>query len=80
MKSGLFLSIALFSLGSLLTNCGGGNVELDNSGDLPLEVVIGNDRYTMAPGSYKSVSLDPGTHHIVVYDPNQEILYNEDFE
>ncbi|MEM6631603.1 MAG: hypothetical protein AAF694_18120 [Bacteroidota bacterium] len=80
MKSSLFLIVTLFSLSSLLSTCGGGNVDLDNSGGVPLEVIIGNETHLMGPNSYKSISLEQGAYDIIVRDQEGTILADTAFQ
>ena len=66
MKSSVLIYVTLISLSALLNTCGGGNIDLDNSGDTPYEVVIGNESYIMAPHSYKSIALESGPHTLII--------------
>ena len=80
MKSSLFLIVTLLSLSSLLSTCGGGNVDIDNSGEIPLEVIIGNETHHMPPNTIKSIDLERGNYSIVVRDTEGQILSDTLFQ
>ncbi len=74
MKSSILLYLSLISLSTLFSTCGTGNVDLDNAGGQPYEVIVGNQSYMMAPHEYKSITLEKGTHTLVIKNELGEVV------
>ena len=61
----------LLLLTLLVTACG--NVEIDNSSDRSVNVKIGEDAYTLAPGSRQKVKVSAGDQRLVISNSKGEV-------
>ena len=62
----LVWGLAALLLGTM--GCNQGNIELDNAGEVPLQVVIDELPYQMPAKSFQRIELEPGRHRLVVRD------------
>lgn len=66
--------VLLFSL-VLVVGCESeGNVDLDNSGDEVLEVVVDGQKYVMPKNSYRKIQLEKGMHTLIMKDAEGKVL------
>jgi len=79
MKVYIIVSVILFSISSSFMSCESGNIDLDNAGDEPLEVIIDNVVYRMPSQTYKRISLDKGAHSITVKNSSGEVQIDSTF-
>ena len=62
-----------------IPGCDQGNIDLDNSGDVPLFVTIDELEYKLAPGQYQQIKLEKGRHVIIIKDKEGKTLDEETF-
>ena len=77
MKQIIFLVVGWFLIA--IPGCDQGNIDLDNSGDEPLTVIIDELQYDLAPGEYQRIKLEKGRHILTIVDKDGKTQEEETF-